>query len=346
MTPPGLRWIDFPSPDLEVRGIVGETRPLLHRLSDAYRPTLPPDTWDRTTLASGVRLAFQTDSSRVAVRLEYVKVFRRIFPADVYLDGKYWSSFGNETLQPATCEATVLTDLCGQHAIELHLPPYAEIRFAAVGIDSGAVIGRPDRPPCPLLVFHGDSITHGALASRAASTYPARVARALDADFINLGVGGAARGEPGMAALVADLPADAIVLAFGVNTFFQANESPRAFGAIYGAFLEAIRSRQPDVPLVAITPTHHAPEARWRNPRGARLEEYRQAIRQAVGRRQSGGDAHLLLIEGLGIIGPGDEDRLADGVHPNDEGMAAFSARLVSVLRAALRSRSAVEPHA
>ena len=42
----------------------------------------------------------------------------------------------------------------------------------------------------PRLLFYGDSITHGSTTARAGTTYPARIARRLGVDFVNLGVGG------------------------------------------------------------------------------------------------------------------------------------------------------------
>ena len=326
-----MRWIDFPSPDAELRGIVGEPRALLHRLPDSYRSALPDDTWDRTLMPSGVRVAFRTDSSRLALRMEYLDCVPRATLVDAYLDGTYRNSAGHAEVGP--CQVTVLEELSGQHEIELYLPPYAEIRLDAIGLTAGAAIAAPTSRARPLLVFHGDSITHGAITRRAALTYPARMARALDADFINLGVGGAARGEPGMAALIANLPADAVVLAFGIISFSQASEPPDAFRATYGAFLETIRGRLPEVPILALTPTYYTLERTHLNAHEAALEDYRRAIRQAVGRRQSEGDPHLLLVEGFSIMGPGDEDYLADSHHPNDQGMAAFADRLAPILR-------------
>jgi hypothetical protein len=159
------------------------------------------------------------------------------------------------------------------------------------------------------------------------------VARALGADFINLGVGGAARGEPGMAALIAELPADVVVLAFGLITFSQASEPPDAFEATYASFLETMRAGLPAVPIVSLTPIFCALEWQRTNAHGASLEDYRQAIRRAVGERLSQGDSRIVLLEGFSIMGPGDGDCLADSHHPNDQGMAAFAGQLVPALR-------------
>lgn len=69
-----MQWLEFPSPQVAVRGQVGAPRALLHRLPEAQRGAFPVDTWERLTMSAGIRLAFVTDSPEVAVRLECLKV--------------------------------------------------------------------------------------------------------------------------------------------------------------------------------------------------------------------------------------------------------------------------------
>ena len=68
------------------------------------------------------------------------------------------------------------------------------------------------------------------------------------------------------------------------------------------------------------------------NDTGASVEEYRDVIRHAVSARVAAGDANLVVLEGCSLIGPGDETRLADLVHPNDEGFAAITAGLTRMI--------------
>ena len=205
------------------------------------------------------------------------------------------------------------------------MPPYGEVRFAGVGLADDARVQPPPPLDGPRLVFYGDSITHGSTTVRPGTTYPARIARALGVDFVNLGVGGSARGEPAMAELTALLRADVIVLAYGVNTFGSSYEEPRAFERTYDTFLAILRWHQPEVPILMVTPLFHTAEFEQTTRGGAKLEEYRRVIREVVYRRQSFGDANLILLEGHGLIGPGQGDLLADHVHPNDAGFAAIA---------------------
>ncbi len=332
-----VRWIDPLAPEIEFHGLVGDRRDLLHRLPDELRTTLPLDTWQRSLLASGVRVRFRCDSPALRVRIEYLDITRAPSAFDVYIDGDYWDSFGSDTI--GTYEPLIYDRMPGEHEIELVMPPYAEVRFAGLGVEANADLGAPSAGSRPMIVFHGDSITHGAHTRRAGLIYPHRVARALDAEFINLGVSGTARGEPGMAAVIARLDADAIVLAYGVNTFGSSFQGPRNFGETYRKFLGIVRGAHPHTPILIVTPLFHSRELVETNALGAQLEEYRRVIRQIVWERQSFSDGNLILIEGFGIIGPGDDDRLADHVHPNDQGFAVFADRLIGPLRRVLRRR-------
>ncbi len=325
-----MQWIALPSPDVEMRGLVGAPRALLHRLPEQHRDSLPADTWERSEMPAGVRLVFRTDSYRVALRLEYLGRPSRATKVDAYVDGHFAASVGGDDAGP--CEADLLDGMTGEYEVELHMPPYARVRLDALGIATGARLAAPSSRPARRITFHGDSITHGAITTRSGLAYPARVARSLAADFINLGFGGSARGEPGMARIVAALPADAIVLYYGINTYAIGHPGHVEFGRIYTEFLETIRASHAETPIVVITPTWYVPEGHQRNAAGSSVEDYRTAIRRVVSARVAAGEANLVVLEGCSVIGPGDESRLADLVHPNDEGFAVIADGLTRLI--------------
>ncbi|MCY3895948.1 MAG: GDSL-type esterase/lipase family protein [Chloroflexi bacterium] len=320
-----MQWVDPLAPELEYRGLVGERRALLHRVPATWRERLPADTWMRLCAASGVRVAFRTDSATIAVRAEWLsqQTNRANAEIDLYQNGQFHGQLRSQGL--GTAEGVVYDGPSRDRCVELYMPPYGEVRFAGVGVAEDACIRPPPPLDGPRLLFYGDSITHGSTTVRPGTTYPARIARSHRVDFVNLGVGGSARGEPAMAEIAASLRADVIVLAFGVNTFGSSYEEPRAFERTYDTFLAILRWHQPEVPILIVTPLFHTCEFEQTTRGGAKLEEYRRVIREVVYRRQSFGDANLILLEGHGLIGPGQGDLLADHVHPNDAGFAAIA---------------------
>ena len=325
-----MQWIALPSPDVEMRGLVGAPRALLHRIPQQSRDSLPADTWERAEMPAGVRLVFATDSPRVALRFEHLMRPSRASKVDAYVDGRYAAQAGDD--DAGLCTADLLDGMTGTHEVELHMPPYGKVRLDALGLAPGSSLTAPAQRPSRFITFHGDSITHGAITTRSGLAYPARVARALGADFINLGFGGSARGEPGMARIVAAIPTDAIVLYYGINTYAIGHPGPGEFGRVYAAFLETVRASHPQTPIVVITPTWYVPEPHHRNAAGASVEEYREVIRRVVSARVAAGDANLVVLEGCSLIGPGDESLLADMVHPNDEGFAAIAEGLTRLI--------------
>ncbi|MCY4114794.1 MAG: GDSL-type esterase/lipase family protein [Chloroflexi bacterium] len=325
-----MQWIALPSPDVEMRGLVGAPRALLHRIPEEHRDSLPAGTWERAEMTSGVRLVFQTDSPRVALHLEYLQRPSRASKVDAYVDGRFAGTDGGDDAGP--CTADLLQGMTGTHDVELHMPPYSKVRLKSLGLAPGASLSAPTRRPSRFITFHGDSITHGAVTTRSGLAYPSRVARALGADFINLGFGGSARGEPGMARIVADLPADAISLYYGINTYAIGHPGPEEFGRIYADFLEVVRASHAETPIIVITPTWYVPELHQRNASGASVEEYREVIRHAVSARVAAGDANIAVLEGCSLIGPGDESHLADLVHPNYEGFAEIAGGLTRMI--------------
>ena len=321
----GMRWLDALAPELEYRGLVGERRALLHRVPDTWRERLPADTWMRLCAASGVRVAFRTDSPTIAVRAEWLsqQTNRANAEIDLYQNGEFYGQLRSQGLGAA--QSVIYDGPARDRCVELYMPPYGEVRFAGVGVAEDACVQPPPSLSGPRLLFYGDSITHGSTTVRPGTTYPARIARRLGVDFVNLGVGGSARGESAMAEIAASLCADVIVLAYGVNTFGSSYEEPRAFERTYDTFLAILRWHQPEVPILMVTPLFHTSEFEQTTRGGAKLEEYRRVIREVVYRRQSFGDANLILLEGHGLIGPGQGDLLADHVHPNDAGFAEMA---------------------
>ena len=72
-----------------------------------------------------------------------------------------------------------------------------------VSIEGETSLPGPDQTPDTRYLAYGSSITHGSTAVRPTGTYPARVAELLGTDLFNLGFGGGAHMEAGMADYIA-----------------------------------------------------------------------------------------------------------------------------------------------
>lgn len=341
-----LRWVAPASGEVEINGLPwlaenhGELIRLPLRLKAAYRQ----DVWDLAQSPSGGRIRFSTDSKNFAVRLEYpyAPSMRNMHAfgqsgVDLYVGGVYiGTATADNEAAPGKVYERAWEDRTGGPRVErdvtLYLPLYMPVKVLAIGVDKDAKIGRaaPFAVSKPV-VFYGTSITQGGCASRPGMSYQAILGRMLNLDFVNLGFSGNGKGEPEVARTVAEIDAACFVLDFAQN-----NETVESLRAVYGPFMETLRAKHPETPILAVTPIYAAREAFGEAP-PARLEPMRELIRQVAAARIAKGDGHLQIVEGTDLLGPAQGAGLVDGTHPNDLGFEwmaeGFATRLRKVLR-------------
>ena len=346
---PEFNWISPSEPRLEIDGLPwhaengGEWFRLPVRLKDG----LPKAVWDLGQSPSGGRIRFRTDSSRIAIRLEYgsppnmrnMHAFGQT-GVDLYVDGAYrgtaTAAADSRTGSPVEhvyFDAKAASHV--DHEVTLYLPLYKPAKVLGIGVEKGSSLS----PALPFtiakpVVFYGTSITQGGCASRAGMSYQAILGRMLGIDFVNLGFSGNGRGEPEVARMVAEIDAACFVLDFAQN-----NKTAESLREVYEPFMKILREKHPSTPMLAITPIASASERAAEA--GARLEAMRELIRTAVARRIAGGDRRLQLVEGTDLLGPDRLDGLVDGTHPNDLGFRWMAEGLAPRLKKMLEQPEA-----
>ncbi|HVX67043.1 MAG TPA: SGNH/GDSL hydrolase family protein [Bryobacteraceae bacterium] len=341
---PALRWIEPSDPQFEINGLpwLKENRFELIRLPASLKESYRQPVWDLAQDPSGGRIRFTTDSTAVAIRLEYphpasmrnMHAFGQA-GVDLYANGVYVSTaVPDSDAAPGKVTEFVYYNYADKPRMEreivLYLPLYMPVKVRGIGVDPAAHV-RPAKGfavPRPL-VFYGTSITQGGCASRPGMSYQAILGRMLNLDFVNLGFSGNGRGEPALASAVASIDAAAYILDFAQN-----NETVESLQEAYAPFLETIRKKHPDTPVVCITPIYSSRESA---PGGdARLEGMRAVIRKAAADRIAAGDRNLQLLEGTDLLGPGQGAGLVEGTHPNDLGFEWMAEGLANRVRKVL----------
>ena len=320
-----LHWIPLATQNVEVDGLPwfsengGELFRLPVRLKDTYRK----EVWGLAQSPSGGRIRFRTNSTALAIRLEYpeppdMKNMHAFGQSgvDLYVDGVYRNTaIADKDSKPGKIdEHTYYKDQPRvDREITLYLPLYMGVKVLGIGLDADAHIERakPFAVGKPL-VFYGTSITQGGCASRSGMSYQAILGRSLNADFVNLGFSGNGRGEPELGRAVADIDAAIFVMDFAQN-----NPTVESLSQAYAPFLETIRGKHPDTPILVITPIYASHES-WSHD--DRLEGMRELIRRVAAQRIAAGDRHIEIVEGTDLLGPTRGDGLVDGTHPNDLG--------------------------
>ncbi len=339
---PERRWLPLPSPELEIDGLpwFAQNGGEFFRLPAASQDKFPAPVWNLAKSPSGARIRLRTDSTALAVRLEYpsppdmtnMHAFGQT-GVDLYTDGAYrGTAVAGKDAKPGKIYEHVYFN-ARPHAwreVTLYLSLYKPVKVAAVGVDSDARLekARGFAVPRPV-VFYGTSITQGGCASRSGMSYQAILGRLLNIDFVNLGFSGNGKGEPEVAEAVSQIDASCFVLDFAQN-----NGTVASLQQVYAPFLERLRKTHADTPILAITPIYAAGEASGRTEN----DGMRQHIREVVSQRIGAGDRNLQVVEGTDLLGPSRADGLVDGTHPNDlgfqwmaEGLAPRLRRMLSI---------------
>jgi hypothetical protein len=335
-----LDWFDFPDPRIDVRGLpfFAENSPNLWRFPKRAQGVVPNAVWGVSGNCSGGRLRFRTDATQLALRIGFPPPRDRANQSrigrmglDVLVDGQPWTYCCPEGDKPKpdypvyTNQPRRMRDVC------VYLPLCENVTVSAIGINDEAEFEAP--PPFALekpVVYYGSSITQGACASRASLSYPAILQRRLNVDFVNLGFAGNGNGEPEVAELVAEVDAACYVMDFAVNV-----PTPSALETVYVPFLEVVREKRPDAPIICISPVHSDREYNRAWVR-QKHEGQRDVVRAAVGVLRQRGDENIALVEGHALIGPDHSVGLSDGLHPNDLGFVGMANGLEAPLREAL----------
>lgn len=220
----------------------------------------------------------------------------------------------------------------GMRDYTIYFPLYRGVASARLGLTPGCAIQAPKPLTIPKpLVFYGSSITQGGCASRPANAYPAFIARWLDADYVNLGFSGSAKGEPQMAELIASLAMSAFIMDYDHNA-----STPEYLRKTHQPFFRIIRDAQPDLPVVFVTRpnVHDETDARHQTDR-ERLEIVHATYQTA----RDAGDKNVYFVDGSKLFG--DENRDActvDGAHPNDLGFYRMARGIAPAVREALKN--------
>ena len=274
----------------------------------------------RAACPSGIRIAFRSNSEALAMRLRYLREARPVYAVDIRINQEVIETFSPE---PGEKEYAFFTELpgSGEREIEIHLPHLCEIRLQNLALESGCSL-RPAARCAERWLFLGDSITQGMTTSCPTAAYPARIAAARNADFVNLAVGGATLHRE-LGSFVARYDWNNAIVAFGVNDYHQGRPLAE-FREDCAKLLRLLRRRR-SAPVRLITPIPWLQDP-GRNSNGDTLDDFRHTLHE-VATAYDG----VTVVDGRKLV-PAEEACFADGLHPNDQGMACFAKNLLRQL--------------
>lgn len=330
-------WYEMPCEMFDIYGILPEKEGILtRRLPLEIAKKVSTGVTGESGFGAGGRILFSTDSSFVALKVEYVKgdvptVCNHCFAYgfDLYKFEKNKNDVFVGACRPVagfdfrTAEYKVVTRNNGEMTCyTLNMPHYSEVKKLYIGLEKGCKLGknkkyRNDKP----IVFYGSSITHGAAAGRPGNTYENFISQKYNIDYINLGFAGWAKGETNMAEYISGLEMCVFVCDYDHNA-----PNVKHLMDTHYPFYEIIRKAHPDIPYIMISkPDFHKDPIMSAKRRAVIIESYNKAI--------ASGDKNVYFIDGETLF-EGDfcESCTSDGCHPNDLGFYRMSNKIGDVI--------------
>ena len=296
---------------------------------------LTPAVDDLAWHTAGVQLRFRTDSRRISLRVKLRGVHAMDhMPAtgeagfDAYI-GEVGAMHVAGTARFNRALDAYQATLCNlptaeRRTVTVNFPLYKGVAELEVGLDAGSRLSAPPahawKQP---VVIYGTSITQGGCASRPGMAYTNILSRRIDAPFINLGFSGSGRGEPGVARVIATLPAPALFV-----MDYEANAGGlEKIRETLPVFLDILRRRWPKTGILVVSKVAYASEAYNADPRNQRLAA-RDFQRRTVARRRRAGDTRIAFVDGGTLLGTDFGNCSVDGVHQTDLGFLRIADRL------------------
>jgi lysophospholipase L1-like esterase len=292
-----------------------------------------PGVAGRAIHPAGGRVRFRTDSPTVTVRTQLrTNVVDWAIPlsgsagADVYIGRDTFVRYaGVATPRDYESKTGILTfeKKKMMEDITIHLPRNEELEDVLIELEDGSRVEAPSpylikRP----MVFYGSSITEGGCATRAANAYTALLSKWLDADYLNLGFSGSARGETELAEYIGSLEMSAFICDYDHN-------APHAehLENTHEPFFRTIRAAQPDLPILILSKPDFDldRENAWLR---------RRIIYQTWDNARASGDRNVYFIDGESFFGEREREACTvDGCHPNDLGFMRMAETIYPVLK-------------
>lgn len=328
-----LVWLNVREAPFAIHGLYHPTEPsAFHRMDPAVADAANEGVSGLNWHTAGGRIRFATDSPYIALQAvqpasatmsHITKLGQSGFDLYTQKDGRY--SYVASLIPPYGQLPGFSSIADFGHAemrdYTIHMPLYDGVNELYIGLARGSEIreAAPYTHQTPVL-YYGSSITQDGCASRPGNGYQAMIARKYDADFINLGFSGSARGEKVMAEYLASIPCSVFVCDYDHNAP-SVEHLRNTHEPLYGTF----RAAQPDTPVVFVSKPDFRP--------GTEDEARRAIIRTTYETALAEGDKNVYYIDGETLFaGEWRDSCTVDGCHPNDLGFSRMATVIGNVV--------------
>ncbi len=268
----------------------------------------------RSLCPAGVCLDFTTDASSVNITYQIKHNVRGMAQFDIYLNGAFvhWVEIANSTTE-GVVQYQIPEGTARIKRITIYLPHTVELMINEIRFSAGAMVEPVAKREKNLLCL-GDSITQGMDAVRPSLTYPVQLARFLDMNLLNQGVGGYFFDKNSLDPSLSYRP-DLVTVAYGTNDW-KRHSNIQEFEKMCSEYLQCLVGYT-DVPIYVLTPLWRVNSDEQR-PNGT-LADIRNSIRQICSDLPN-----ITVIDGMDLV-PQMKGFYTDGLHPTEEGFLCMS---------------------
>ena len=329
----GLVFKDIENAPFKVYGvkkmsIFGGQKIAWSRMPDEVSKDISVHIYNTSKQTTGGRIRFKTDSPYIALNVKNLP--RPSMPQltlvaqvgfDLYIGNEYYNSFIPPSNLDVGYESVIDFPSSEMREITLNFPLYYGIEDVYVGIKDGSKLEEAsDYLDMPPIVYYGSSITQGGCANRPGNTYEAIIARETNVDFVALGFGGGAKGEPRMAEYIASLDMSLFVLDYDHNA-----PTPEYLDETHENFFKIVRKAHPELPILIISRPVYYPKPEEIVRRDIVKKTYDNAI--------ASGDKNVYFIDGTTLLEECKNNGTVDGIHPTDYGFACMARKICPVIK-------------
>ena len=230
------------------------------------------------------------------------------------------SATGFELVRGTPNEIRFTTQNADKKLCELWLPHNAYVSLQQLSINDGATLYPLPSETRKTWVHYGSSISHCMEAEVPSEIWPAVAARRGNLSLLNFGFGGQCHLDQFVARTIRDIECDFISMKVGINIINMDSMKERVFAPAVHGFLDTIREKQPETPILVISPiycpsaeTNPGPtipddkgkfqtnEANLMNG-SMTLVRVREILQEIVTRRKEVGDQNLEYFSGLELF--------------------------------------------
>ena len=207
-----------------------------------------------------------------------------------------------------------------ERLVTINFPLYNPVNELYIGISEDAVLKPAPEYSVKLpMVSYGSSITQGGCASRPGNSYQAMLSRRYDADHINLGFSGVARGEAAIRDYIASLPMSAFIFDYDYNA-----PTPEHLEETHKPFYEAVRKARPDIPILMMGhPEFYSNEM---------VVKRNAVVKETYDSAKENGDKNVYYIHSRELFELCEEGGTVDNVHPTDFGFRSMAEAMAKIL--------------